>query len=239
MSLALKHKVRTFECDKFDKMKPDCVMKYMQEAATHQMTEEHLPYDTLLERGVALLINRMDIEFYEPIDKFSEVTFRSWPCREKGATLPRKYTVEKDGKELAFALGQWSMVDTKTMKIMRPSEVDFSSFTIEEGNTLSCERFKVPEGLEKVADIKIGYNDVDVNSHLNNTNYLKMVQDYIPELCEGRRMKSAKIHFSKEAPLGESLELFAKREGNVYYFKSLIGENTNCEIKIELEEKTI
>lgn len=220
-------------------MKPDCVMKYMQEAATHQMTEEKLPYDTLLDRGVALLINRMDIEFYEPIKKFDELVFRSWPCREKGATLPRKYTVEKDGRQVAFALGQWSMVNTRTMKIMRPSEVDFSSFTIEEGNTLSCERFKVPEDLEHLADIKVGYNAVDINGHLNNTNYLRMVQDYIPELVEGMAVAQAKIHFSKEAPLGSTIRLFGKKEDKTYYFKSLIQRDdkvdTNCEIKIELK----
>ena len=242
MELSLRHKVRTFECDKFDNMKADSVMKYMQEAATNQMTLEGLPYDTLLHRGIALLINRMDIEFYQPIKKFDELEFRSWPCREKGATLPRKYSVLKAGEEVAFAIGQWSMVDTSSMKIIRPSEVDFSMYTIEEDNKLTCERFKTPDGLEHLADLRIGYNDVDCNGHLNNTNYLKMVQDYVPELEEGLHISSAKIHFSKEAPLGSSISLFGKRvieEGHkFYYFKSLIKkdeiENTNCEIKIEL-----
>lgn len=236
------HKVRTYECDSHDNMKADCTMKYMQEAATSQMTEEGLPYDTLLERGKALLINRMDIEFFEPIKKFDFLTIASWPCEGKGATLPRKYTVHRDGKMMAKALGQWSLVDVETKKILRANAVDFETFTIEEGNEESCERFKTPEkeDMKKVGTVKISYNQVDCNGHLNNTNYLMMVQDYIPELVDGGWIKSAKIHFSKEAVLGAEIDLYVVREeskdGVCYLFKGILVESDllNSELKVEV-----
>lgn len=236
------HKVRTFECDSHDNMKADCIMKYMQESATNQMTEEGLPYDTLLERGTALLINRMDMEFIKPIKKFDCITLASWPCEGRGATLPRKYTVHRDGELVAKALGQWSLVDVETKKILRASAVDFGTFTIEEGCKESCERFKTPEkeDMEKVGTIKVGYNQVDCNGHLNNTNYLMMVQDFIPELREGGHMKSAKVHFSKEALLGMTIDIYSLKEkteeGFVYLFKGILVENQmlNSEIKVEV-----
>lgn len=241
----LKHRVKTYECDQFDNMKADYLMKYMQESATHQMSMEGLPYDELLKKGMALLINRMDIEFYEPIKKFDDIELRSWPCEGKGATLPRRYSVSKGDTPIAFALGQWSLVDTKNMKIMKANSVDFGCYTMGDLEGLSCEKYKVPpqEEMELLDSFTIRYNDVDCNGHLNNTNYLRMVQDYIPELNEGARMESAKIHFSKEAILGSTVELYGKmaiEEGRkVYYFKSLINRNeevqTNCTIKIVLE----
>ncbi|MCQ2551018.1 MAG: thioesterase [Clostridia bacterium] len=228
------HKVRTYECDMHDNMKADFIQKYMQEAATEQMTKEGLPYDELLERGVALLINRMDIDFIKPIKKFDQIEIKSWPCEGRGATLPRKYEVYRGGELVAKALGQWSLVETSTMKIMRANAVDFSMFTVEEGDIPSCERFKCPEDMQHVDTYEVRYNDCDINGHLNNTQYLRIAQDYIPELNQGKRIRQAKIHFSKEAPLGSVIEIYLKREDNTIYFKSHIGDMTNCEMKLVL-----
>ncbi len=233
--------VKTYECDSMDRMKADYVLKHMQETANSQMSAEGVPYDSLLEKGIVLVINRMDMEFHRPIMKYQPILVESWPCTAKGATLPRKYVIKDcQGNQLAKGLGQWSLVDIQTKKILHADAVDFSSFTTEEGNKDTCERFKIPphETLELLSTIEIRYNDVDRNGHMNNTNYLRLVQDYIPELPLGGFVKYARIHFAKECVLGEKITLYICKENDehcdlLYYFNSVLDDGTiNCQIKI-------
>ena len=61
---------------------------------------------------------------------------------------------------------------------------------------------------EPVGFKTVRLSDVDYNGHMNNTNYVDMLCDYIPELTAGtHRVTAMRIHFSKEAPLGETIEI--------------------------------
>ena len=94
------------------------------------------------------------------------------------------------------------------------------------------------ETLETVGQKTVRLSDVDYNGHMNNTNYVDMLCDYIPELTAGtHRVTVMRIHFSKEAPIGETIEIKRLRTPDDKYifrtFRSDGDVNVEAEFKIE------
>ena len=80
----------------------------------------------------------------------------------------------------------------------------------------------------------MGYSILDYNGHMNNTYYADILCDCVPELGAGtHRVESFRIHYNKEAPLGDILTINgANPEQGKYIFRSV---KTNGEINIDAE----
>ena len=78
-------------------------------------------------------------------------------------------------------------------------------------------------------------SDIDLNMHMNNTNYPDMLCDYIPGM-ENRRVLSFTVNYIHEARLGEELSvLYAERDG-VQYLRSLRADGSlNAEARFVTE----
>lgn len=219
--------------------RPAGLLREMQECSSRQMAAQRPSYDELLDKGQALMLSRMDMiipqEVYleEPIDVYS------WPCPSVRATFLRNYAIYKNGQPAAMISSQWSLVNTQTRKIMKVEDVDFSNYTMDEYVDVMPEgKFKISreeaEAMEHVAEKKIMLSDIDYNGHMNNTNYVDLLCDYIPELYEGtHRVSSFRIHFSKEAPLGETIQIMRLKETDgKYLFRTLRSDG---DVNVEAE----
>lgn len=51
------------------------------------------------------------------------------------------------------------------------------------------------------------YCDVDMNRHMNNTNYPDMLWNFIPEVID-KQVTSINLRFMKEAPLGAVVDVY-------------------------------
>ena len=101
----------TYSCDQNKIAKVSGILQETQEAGRLQMEIQKPSYDDVLAEGKALMLSRLDLKIYERINFNEELTFSSWPCPGSRATLPRMYTVEKDGIIVAEAATQWALVD--------------------------------------------------------------------------------------------------------------------------------
>ena len=226
--------------------RPAGLLREMQECGSRQMADQRPSYDELLDKGQALMLSRMDMiipqEVYldEPIDVYT------WPCPSVRATFLRNYAIYKNGQPAAMMSSQWSLVNSETRRIMKVEDVDFSNYTMDEYVDVMPEgKFKISreeaEALETVGEKRIMLSDIDYNGHMNNTNYVDLLCDYIPELYDGNhRVSSFRIHFSKEAPLGEKIEIrrFKKPDGKYLFRTFRSNGDINVEAEFTVEQKT-
>lgn len=204
----------TYRVDKQKIGKASGIWQLMQEAACHQMEEQRPSYTDLLEEGKALMLARVDLAIPEEIFLDEKLVSSSWPCESTRATFLRNYVLMRDDKLAAVADTQWSLVDLESRKILKVEEVDFSKYWMGEHRQLLKGKFKISADIEKsmrqVGTKTVAYSDLDYNGHMNNTYYLDMLCDYIPELAAGsHRVSFFRIHYSKEAPLGQILRIMS------------------------------
>lgn len=226
----------TYSCDQNKIAKVSGILQETQEAGRLQMEIQKPSYDDVLAEGKALMLSRLDLKIYERINFNEELIFSSWPCPGSRATLPRMYTVEKDGIIVAEAATQWALVDIASRRVLKAEEIDMSNYYMWEYHELFRDKFKIPKDLElhEIKKVEVGYSNLDYNGHMNNTYYADILCDCVPELGAGtHRVESFRIHYNKEAPLGDILTINgANPEQGKYIFRSV---KTNGEINIDAE----
>ena len=208
-----KSRINVYNVDMNRKARPAGLLREMQECGSRQMADQRPSYDELLDKGQALMLSRLDMIIPQEVSLDEEIEVYTWPCPSIRATFLRNYLVRKGVETAAMISSQWTLVNSETRKIMKVDEVDFSNYTMDEYvDVIPGSKFKISreetEGLENVGTKTVKLSDVDYNGHMNNTYYVDMLCDYIPELTAGtHRVTAMRLHFSKEAPMGEIIEI--------------------------------
>jgi len=221
----------------------------MQAAGDGQMCAEGMSYTDIMDKGITVLLNRLDLNILTEVKRGDEVKVTTWPCPGRRAILPRIYEMWRGDEKVAEVSSQWSAVDMAERKILSADQVDFSTYTMGEFYEAAKGRFKIPSSVEETMKTvivrKVGYSNSDCNGHMNNTYYLDFFCDEIPELEAGtHRVSTVRIHFMKEAKVGAKLtilrseKLEPREDGDHearYLFKSLLEDgigNVAAEIGI-------
>lgn len=240
-----KSSINVYNVDMNRKARPAGILREMQQCGSKQMADQRPSYDELLDKGQALMLSRLDMVIPQEVCLDEEIEVFTWPCPSVRATFLRNYLVRKNGETAAMISSQWTLVNSETRKIMKVEDVDFSNFTMDEYvDVMPGSKFKISredaEMLEAVGQKTVRLSDVDYNGHMNNTNYVDMLCDYIPELTAGtHRVTAMRIHFSKEASLGETIEIKRLRTpDDKYIFRTFRSDgDVNVEAEFTMEER--
>ena len=88
-----------------------------------------------------------------------------------------------------------------------------------------------------VGERAVEYADIDLNGHMNNTRYPDFLCGYIEGGMKNQQVISMSISFVSEAPLGETLKVYAGESDGLYYIRTLRGNGSvNVEAEIMLEQ---
>ena len=198
--------ISSHDVDPAGTLQPANLLRIMQETANHQMRDERPSYMELFDMGKAFLLSRMAVEVYAPLHQYEAVDSYTWPAAGRGATHYRCSCIQRGGEVVARGFGHWALVDTQTRRLLRVGEVPmhYSDGPLVE---LPGVRFQMPEALSEVGRHVVLYHEIDVNRHLNNTRYMDLLVDFLPER-ESHWVTGFSLHFLSEAPLGEELTVF-------------------------------
>ena len=233
--------VRCHEIDENNHILPSHLCRLMQETANHQMRDRKPSYYDFFFEGKAFIVTRMCIQIYEQLQQYDQVEARTWRCEAKAATLPRCYDVVKDGKIVAEAYSEWAVPNRVTGKLSRASEIDLSTYEKDDVLDLDLpKRFRFPKetDFQCVGTHHVRYSDCDMNRHMNNSNYIDILWNYVPEVWN-KEVTSVNIRFMKEAPLDADIEIYIARldlaMGNDPYAEELYGFLSKVDGEINVE----
>lgn len=229
--------IDTYSCDSNDIIKASGIFQVCQECGRKQMAAQRPSYKELLDDGKAMMLSRIDMAAYDRINIGDEVVIATWPCESSRATFLRMYQIKRDDKVVAEISSQWVLVEITSRKILKVSDVDFSNYYMGEYHEVIGDKFKVPKDMEfeTVGTKEIMYSDLDSNRHMNNTYYLDVISNYVPELCAGtHRVEKARIHFAKEAPFGDTITITRCKTGDGKYLFRTLKESGEKNIDAEI-----
>ena len=224
-----------------EKLKASKILYELQEAGRLQMENDKPSVDDLLDRNLALMVNRIDMVISREVLDDEEISYTSNACPSERATLLRVYNAKAGEEQIAYASSIWSIVNFKTRRIMKAKELSMKNFTLAKyRNPFGDRKFRISEedekAMEDMGTFKVGREYMDDNGHMNNIKYLEHVEECLPELKEpGKYMKEIRLHFMKEALYDEELKIKRLHKEGAYYFRMYKpdGEaNFECEIVI-------
>ena len=189
-------------------LSPTGYMRYLQDTAYCQMEQDGPSYDELFDRGLAFIISRIRILFFEPVRTHEIVTASTWSCGGRAASFFRCYGMERDGVEIARAKSIWALYDFKNGKLKRYGDVEVNYAMDEEADVDIPRRPEFADEPVLLGVKKVMYTDVDQNRHMNNTRYADMLWNFLPG-HENKRITSLDISYLNEAPFGCELIAFS------------------------------
>ncbi len=241
MRFTEEYEITSHDIDVNNNVTPSLIIRYMQETANHQMRDRKPTYLDLFTKGFSFVITRMTVEIYEQLHQYDHIKVSTWSCEEKGATFIRCYEITRDEEVIAKAYSAWAVHNFNTGKLAKTSEVDLSNYEKDAAYKMSLPtRVRLPKDIEyrKVGEKEVLYSDVDMNLHMNNTNYPNMLWNYIPDV-QNKKVTSINLRFKKEAALGCKVDIYmgklpepVKEDSlaeETYCFASKIGEDVNVE----------
>jgi len=208
-----------------------CIMEILQIISTESANQLGFGHNLVRSNNLAWVLNKILIKFNRPIKMREKITFKTWPIQPKRFTAERDYiALDEEGNIVFSGTSVWCLIDlTKrtlsSTDVMKDIVTDYSSERAIKGFDF-C-RFKADETYLISYSKEIKISEIDINNHVNNTNYYTYAQDCLTKEDYDKTICQLEIKFIQELHLGDSLTLFYKKEQNKHY---IIGKKQEKDV---------
>ncbi len=196
-------RVRYSETDRNGTLSVKSLFDYLQDCCTFQSEDLGEGIAVLQERNRAWILASWDIEIVRPPQRGEKIRIWTWPHYFKRFFAYRGHAVEsEDGTVLVRGNSIWTFVDTESGKALNIPQEEIDLYSEED-------RMDLPVGKRKVScrgdamtldGFRILAHQIDINGHMNNSQYVLLAADCLPANFSYRRIR---VEYAREAVLGD------------------------------------
>ena len=233
MKYTEKIEINNYDVDMHGIMRPTSLIAKLEEIGSHQMIEYPPSNDDLRKEEKGFILSRLVMSLHKEIHEGDSAVGETWATDSRGLSFNRCYCLNVDSEVAAKVYTVWALLDINEKKLIRVEEYP-RQLGGEADPCFEMElplRVRMPKADEfcEIAKRTVYYSETDLNGHMNNTKYLNMLCDFVPEI-EKKSLKGINISYVSEASLGDTLTVLSKEVDGVYYFKTIRSDGkTNCE----------
>ena len=208
--------VRFGSIDKSDRLTLDAMFQFFQETAICHAENLGVGREDMAETGQAWLLSRITVIVDRRPNYRETITVRSWPRGSEKLFALRDYDIlDKSGIPVVRARSGWIVIDIEKRRPLRPQSVmdslppneGMESLTPDAGGAAGLSE---RANLQKAAERKALYTDVDYFRHVNNVRYIQWIEDAIePQYLEKADKMRLDINYLNEIPGGEVIEILS------------------------------
>lgn len=184
MKYTMEARVRYSETGMDERLTLDGVLKYFQDCAVFHSEDVGSGMNELKEKHLVWYLSSWQICIGEYPKVCEQIKVSTWPYAFHQMMGDRNHTLENaDGTVLAWGNSNWVLMDTRKQRpVPVPAELG-ESYGLEEKYPMDYapRKIKIPEGGEKREPLQITQAHLDSNLHVNNTQYIRIAEEYIPE----------------------------------------------------------
>ncbi len=216
------YSVRARDCSSDGLMKLESLFEVLQEEAAAHADARGLGFEDLLPQGRTWLLARMRAELGRRPRYRESIEVETWSRGSSGLIAMRDFLLRgADAQIIVRATSSWLLVDFKTRRPLRPDSLS-ALLPPRSERALNVDAVKLedfPNADDKVPplsqasgslrNLRVLASDLDVNGHVNNTVYLRLLEDFLIE-AHGAPLpafSSIEVNFLSEAFLGQEIGL--------------------------------
>ena len=201
--------VTDLHCDRFGRARPSSLLRFAQDAATAHCLLLGTDWDTMAAKGYFWAVIRQTLEISRLPKTGETVTVKTWPMPTSRVAYPRATEgFDAEGNSIFKVISLWVIMDIRTRAMVRP---DKSGLDVQ--GTLLGGELPAPAGLNfkalsQESKRTVGFTELDINGHMNNTRYLDWLCDLLPsDFHKDHPMKAATVCYLSEALEGQQVVL--------------------------------
>lgn len=196
-------RVRYSETDRNGQLSVKSLFDYLQDCCIFQSEDLGEGVSELQERHRAWLLVSWNVEIVRPPVCGERIRIQTWPYLIKRFFAQRGHAVETmDGEVLIKANSIWSFVDTENNRALNIPQIEIDRYTPEDRMDLPIGKRKIvcKGDFETLDSFRILSHQIDTNGHTNNSQYVMMAADMLPESFLYSRIR---VEYAREAVLGD------------------------------------
>ncbi|TFV94608.1 acyl-ACP thioesterase [Algoriphagus kandeliae] len=141
--------------------------------------------------------------------------------------------VNSKEEELARGISSWVLLDAESKRIVKPGSVlPPELFKINQKPDWIPEKHRIRDLGANAFSIKVQPSDLDLQNHVNNTSYIRWVEDGILEKSKGIQFLS--INYLAECFLRDEVSIFKSTSDQVIQLVGKVEEKTVFSAKVQL-----
>lgn len=234
-----------FHCDFSQRLFMGHLGNHLLNAADFHSDARGFGMRDLLPMNRSWVLSRLAIEMDEMPVMYTRFTVETWVESAMRYFTNRNFRiVEKQGVEekvLGYGRSIWAMIDTTTRQpcnLMDIRDGELMNWVEKDKvNPMSrLSRVKMSEEAECVRTIDTGYNDVDINGHINSVKYIEHVLDlWSIDWYREHRLRRFDIAYVAECHQGDRLTFYREEsDSNEYCIRICRDGNVEvvrCKVK--------
>ncbi len=238
-------KIRYSEMDYDLVLKPSALLQFLQDTASVNAENLGFGYSFVREHGLAWYLLKYRMEFDEYPKDLQEIKINTIPRGYNKIFAFRDFEIFSGDKMIGRVASTWALVGFQNDKGManasevlagKPNMNQFEKLP----DDLTYGKIRLPESFDIEKTFEIRFEDLDVNCHANNVNYIVWAFEPLGfEFRKTKILKALDIVFKKEITYGNSVLSQVKIEGNntVHVLKNAQTDEDLCMISAEWTDK--
>jgi acyl-ACP thioesterase len=220
--------VRTYECQSNGNIKIFALMQYLQEIASVHADELGFGNSWLNEINGYWVLSNIRVEINLLPKWNDEVVIRTWPSGNTRLIATREFVgKEGEGRELFRASSEWTILNKDTNRPKNLSGLNMNSLAV--GPKViekEIERLKPIDDYAQVEQVSVPYSSIDLNGHVNNTEYVRWGIDAIRAKFQFEGdIRSLQVTYLAEVFMDDKLDLLASAGSNRLF--SVLGRKSD------------
>ncbi len=196
-------RIRFSEVDKDGYLRLEGLLDYFQDASTFQSEDLGVGTEYLSNLHIVWVLSSWQIVAGRYPRLGERVKIGTIPYEIKGCFGHRNFALfDEAGERIACANSLWTLVDSRTMKPAKPTQLMLEKYAVEEKLDMDYAPRKIalPKEMEKQENIYVKKYHLDTNNHVNNGQYVRMGMDFVPD---GIKIKQMRAEYKKQALLND------------------------------------
>lgn len=205
-------RIRYSECDSEGFLTMESLLDYFQDCTTFHSEDLGVGTGYLKENHKAWVLNNWQIIMDKPPKIGDRVKVGTFAYAMKGFLGHRNFVLDApDGTRLAYANSLWTYLDTDQMRPTRVPEEMIQLYGMEPKLEMEYapRKIEAPKEGERGEEILIHPYHLDTNHHVNNGQYIRMAEVFLPETFQVHELRA---EFKKAALLGDFICPVATQE---------------------------
>lgn len=197
--------VRYSEIDANGYMTLPSVLDLLQDCCTFQSEEIGAGLEYLRNTHRAWVLSSWQVVICRYPKMGEKIKAYTWPYRFKSFIGYRNFKVEDaQGAVIAYANSIWSFLDTDSGRPVKvPKEIEERYiFDPPYEMAYADRKIRMAEGMRDEEAIRVGRFHIDTNHHVNNSKYIMMAEEYLPE---GFKVGELRAEYKKAAVLSDMI----------------------------------
>ncbi|RIW12919.1 acyl-ACP thioesterase [Algoriphagus lacus] len=139
---------------------------------------------------------------------------------------------DQDQKVLARAMSSWLLLNSETKRIQRPEQVlPAKLFDPTKKPDWQPEKLRITGEWKGKEEIQVRHSDLDLYNHVNNTSYIRWVENFLADL--GIFPTQLSINYLAESLAGEIVELSFYDAENEKFLEGTVGSKSVFIAKVD------